>query len=282
MLCDPSDPDHLPGARVVAAWAGGSPDLPISIDRVGEVSRRFCEIAGISLCAAPGEVAERSDVLLVSSCDGRTHRALAEAVLPWRRPTFVDKPMATTFADAKAMAERFDAAGVPWMACSPKRFSEPVMELRRAIASGRRDDIRAVEVVGPMPLEPAMPGYFWYGIHGIDVLVSLLGPTCRSVRCIRHGNADVLLGDFAGRVGVYRGLRDLHKQFHLTLHTPAGTETFDLQAGRSNHFHLLHAVIHDLADSQSPVPPAEALAAIAIAEAGNQSLASGSAVTPAF
>ena len=34
MLNDPKHPDHIPGARVVAGFPGGSPDIPLSIDRV--------------------------------------------------------------------------------------------------------------------------------------------------------------------------------------------------------------------------------------------------------
>ena len=31
ILNDPSHPDHVPGARVIAAYKGGSPDVPASV-----------------------------------------------------------------------------------------------------------------------------------------------------------------------------------------------------------------------------------------------------------
>lgn len=272
MICDPGDPDYVTGATIAGAYAGGSADLPISIDRVAAATEAFTAAAGAPLFDSPAQVAEASDVVLITSCDGRAHRRHLEETLPYGRPTFVDKPMATTLADARAMAEQCAAMNVSLMACSPKRFCEAAMDLRRAFQAGEHDDVRVVEVVGPMPLEPAMPGYFWYGIHGIDVLVALLGPTCRGVRCVRDGSTDVMLCDFEGRRAIYRGLRGVHRRFHVTLHTKDGCETFDLQAGRSNHHHLLTAIVNELSRGRSPVPAEEAVAAIAIAEAANRSL----------
>src|SRR6202012_1673732 len=46
ILNDPSSPDHVPGARVVAAFKGGSPDIEESASRI----ERFTKELGRASC----------------------------------------------------------------------------------------------------------------------------------------------------------------------------------------------------------------------------------------
>jgi hypothetical protein len=43
ILNDPAAKNHVPGGRVVAAFKGGSPDIPSSIGRVGPYSKTLEE-----------------------------------------------------------------------------------------------------------------------------------------------------------------------------------------------------------------------------------------------
>src|SRR5580704_4713713 len=57
ILHNPSDPFHIPGARVVAAFPGGSPDMPISISRVGGFTTELRDMYGVRIMDAPEDVA---------------------------------------------------------------------------------------------------------------------------------------------------------------------------------------------------------------------------------
>ncbi|NEE02909.1 Gfo/Idh/MocA family protein [Phytoactinopolyspora halotolerans] len=75
------------------------------------------ELAGVVGGEESSEAARR----LLDSVDavvvnGRTrdHSAVIEAILSWRLPLFVEKPLAPSPAEARRLADRIDAAGVPF------------------------------------------------------------------------------------------------------------------------------------------------------------------------
>src|SRR5262249_29288697 len=100
LLHNPYNPHHIPGAKVVAAFPGGSPDMDISASRVGGFTTELREKYGVPIVASPEAVADVADVVFILSCDGRTHPGLFRSVAGRGRPVFIDKPLAISSADA--------------------------------------------------------------------------------------------------------------------------------------------------------------------------------------
>lgn len=65
-----------------------------------------------------------------------THRMLVELAAAHKLPVICQKPLAPTFADARAMVEACEAAGVPFMVHENFRFQSPIIAVRDVIDSG--------------------------------------------------------------------------------------------------------------------------------------------------
>jgi hypothetical protein len=60
---------------------------------------------------------------------------------------------------------------------------------------------------GPENLEPHHPDLFWYGIHAVEMLYTLLGPGCEQVTRVKTDSGDTVVGRWKdGRIGTMRGL----------------------------------------------------------------------------
>jgi predicted dehydrogenase len=97
-----NDPDREGVYRefeVVGAYAGGMPDNPASWDRVEKI-KQFVVEKGINVYPTIEQLLEHIDGALLESVDGRCHLEQAKPVIKAGKPLFIDKPAATTLADA--------------------------------------------------------------------------------------------------------------------------------------------------------------------------------------
>src|SRR5688500_15965080 len=92
-LNDPDNVEHVPGGRVAAGVPGGSTDFPLSWSRVQKFTAEVRDKFGVEIVDSPEAVAERADVLLVTTADGRLHRVLFDRLLKFNRPMFIEKPL---------------------------------------------------------------------------------------------------------------------------------------------------------------------------------------------
>src|SRR5690606_31590643 len=60
----------------------------------------------------------------------------------------------------------------------------------------------------PASLEKTHPDMYWYGIHGVEALFTVMGTGCREVYRVHTEGCDVITGVWEdGQVGVFRGQR---------------------------------------------------------------------------
>src|SRR5712691_10396604 len=177
LLNDPSSPDHIPGARIVAAYKGGSPDFAPSRDRIDGFARELQQKFGVEIVGTIAELCRRVDGVLLESVDGRTHLAQAREVIAARKPLFIDKPLATTLDEAREIARLAKHAGVAWLSTS---------SLRYGVAGLKTPDLSGADVWGPGPLgEHHQLALSWYAIHEAEMLYALLGTGCEEVTRIQ-------------------------------------------------------------------------------------------------
>jgi predicted dehydrogenase len=195
----------LSGVRVVAAFPGGSPDVEASSKRVAEFTRQLRDEYQVEIVGSIAELLPRVDAILLESVDGRPHLQQAMLVFAAKKPVFIDKPVAGSLADALRI---FELAGTSKTPC----FSSSSLRCYPDIASRRKDPklgtVLGCDVFAPCELEPHHPDLFWYGIHGVEALFTVMGPGCKSVSRVHTRDTELVTGVWNdGRIGTFRGLR---------------------------------------------------------------------------
>src|ERR1700761_2077705 len=120
-LNDPNTPNHVAGARVVAAYKGGSPDLEESRKRIDQYASELTGKWSVQFVNSIGDLCPLVDGLLLESVDGRPHLAQFREAVRCGKPVFIDKPLASTLADAFAIARLAHGLNGAWFSASAVR-----------------------------------------------------------------------------------------------------------------------------------------------------------------
>ena len=276
-LNKPSDAEHVPGARVTHGFAGVSKELELSTSRVEKFTNQLRDDFDVKILGQPEAVAEAVDLLFITAVDGRQHLDYVRKTIAHRRPTFIDKPMATSTADAREIFNLGEQHHVAIMSCSSLRYSDSLID---AINEDSKGAIVGCDVFGPMAIEPPLPGLYWYGIHSVEILNRVMGRGCKAVSATTTDNADVIAATWPdGRVASVRGLRKAHHHFGVTIHREKGFQFVDAHAGkRSWYGSMLEAIVRSLPNGKSDVDPADTMEIMRWIEAANESRTTGKQV----
>ncbi len=190
------------GAKVVAAYKGGSADVESSRTRVDKYAEDLKTKWGVEIVDDIPTLASKVDGILLLSVDGRVHLPQFKAALAAKKPVFIDKPLASTLADAREISRLAAEAKVPWFSASSLRYSE-------IVSSVEGPGILGAMTWGPGPFEEHHQlDLSWYAIHPIEILFTLMGPGCEEVTRVSGGDADEITCRWKdGRLGTVRALR---------------------------------------------------------------------------
>ena len=194
-LNDAANPEHVTGARVVAAYKGGSSDIEESASRVEKYAAELHDKWGVKIVEKIADLCPLVDGVLLESVDGRPHLAQFREAVQCGKPVFIDKPLAATLEDAKVIAQLAKERNVPWFSSSSLRYSD-IENMKSADAIGAM-------VWGPGPLEPHHQlDMTWYGIHAVEMLYVLFGNGCVEVSRMKSADEDVITGRWKdGKLG---------------------------------------------------------------------------------
>ncbi len=269
-LNDDKYADYIPGARVVAAFKGGSPDVESSRTRVDGFAKEISEKYGVEIVPDISTLLSKVDAVLIESVDGRAHLAQARAVIAAKKPFFVDKPLASTLADAKEIARLASAAGVPWFSTSSLRYAEFVPTMK---AGG---DIAGAIAWSPGPFEEHHKlDLTWYGIHGVETLYSLMGPGCEEVTRVATPDADEVTCRWKdGRIGSVRVMRP-KSGYGAVVFRKDGSAVTSPREAKVNYVALVKEIVKFFQTGKPPVAPEETLELMAFMDAAQRSKESG-------
>lgn len=264
---DPKVAEDLAPVKIVAAFPGGSRDNPSSWDRVPKYTEQIRGM-GVEIVPSIAELLKKVDVVFLESVDGRPHLEQARPVIAAGKPLFIDKPMAASLADVLEIFRLAKEAKVPCFSSSSLRFSPDTL----AVRNGKYGEIRRATAWGPYNKEPHHPDLFWYGIHGVEILYTVMGTGCQTVTRVAE---EKVVGQWAnGREGTYvsNKLRGGKASYGFDVE---GTEGKGVGGGYSSYRNLLVEIVKFFQTGKPPVAAEETIELIAFMEAADESKRQG-------
>lgn len=262
---EPSD-SQLKGMRVVAAYPGGSQDIASSRDRVAGFTADLQQL-DVEIVDSVEALLPKVDAVLLESVDGRKHLEQVLPIFKAGKPVFIDKPLAGELSDALAidlLAKKYDAR---WFSSSSLRFSPSIFRYRDDPKLFQQ--VRGASAWSPCSLEPNHGDFNWYGIHGVEILYTAMGPGCQTVTRIHTAGTDVAVGVWqGGRIGEFRGIRDGAAAYGLVVF---GEKQVEVAGKYEGYEPLLYQIAKFFAGGDVPVPTDETLEMMAFMQAADVS-----------
>lgn len=269
-LNDPNAPADVAGFRVVAAYPHGSRDIPSSLKMIPGFTEEM-KALGVEIVPSIEDLLKKTDAVLLETNDGRLHLEQALPVFKARKPMFIDKPIAASLSDTLAIFAAAKKYNTPVFSSSSLRY----MTNAQQIVHGKIGKVLGADAYCPATIEKTHPDLFWYGIHGIEALFTVMGTGCKSVTRLYTEGADMVVGLWEdNRIGTFRGIRTGAQDFGGTAFGEKGIA----QIGPWEGYRLLTVQIAEFfRTGKTPVSPEETLQIIAFMEAADKSKQQGGA-----
>lgn len=255
------------GYKVVAAYPQGSKDIESSTSRVPAYTEEVKK-QNVEIVSSISDLLKKVDVVLLETNDGRLHLEQAIQVLKAGKRVFIDKPVAASLADAIAIYEASKKYTIPLFSASSLRHINGIEKVDKSKVVG-------ADTFSPAVLEKTHPDFYWYGIHGVETLYTVMGTGCKQVVRVHTDGTDIIVGTWAdGRVGTVRGTRTGKHDYGGTVFTQTGNLVLGPYGGYEP---LLQDIITYYETGEVPVTPEETIEIFAFMEAADESKRRGGA-----
>jgi predicted dehydrogenase len=267
-----NNPDAGPefaGMRVVALFPSGSNDIPESVSHVPQYTEDMRK-AGVEIVDSIPALLDRVDAVLIESIDGRKHLEQARPVIAAGKPLFIDKPVAGSLADAMEIYRLAAEKNVPCFSSSSLRYSPGIAGMVNNDSVG---EILGCDAFSPCALESHHPDLFWYGVHGVEILFTIMGPGCETVSRTHTADTEYVVGVWKdGRIGTFRGMR---KGAHSYGAMVFGSKSIQRSGDFGGYEPLVVEIAKFLRAGKSPVSAETTLEMFAFMEAADESKRQG-------
>ena len=264
-LLNADDPaPELAGFRVVVACPRGSADIESSTSRIPMYTKQIQEL-GVTVVDSVEAVVKQCDFVLLETNDGRPHLQQVLTVFQAGKPVFIDKPIAASLADTIAIFQASEKYKVPVFSSSSLRFSKGA----QAIRNGSMGKVTGAATYSPCALEKTHPDLYWYGIHGVETLFTVMGAGCQSVTRISTSDTEIAVGLWKdGRIGSFRGSRGYSTGYGGTVFAEKGPQPI---GGYDGYQPLVVEIVKFFRSGKPPVSAEETTDIYAFMEAADES-----------
>lgn len=269
---DAASPDY-DGYKIVAAYPKGSLDIESSVKRIADYTDKVKQL-GVEIVDSIEALLKKVDVVLLETNDGRRHLEQAIPVLKAGKRVFIDKPITASLADAITIFELSKHYKTPTFSASSLRF----MSSAQDVVKGKIGKVVGADAYSPCVIEKTHPDFFWYGIHGVEILYTVMGTGCKDVTRVHDESTDIAIGRWAdGRVGTFRGTRTGKHSYGGTAFGENGNAVLGPIEGYEP---LLKEVVKFFNTGNIPVKPEDTLELLAFMEAADESKRRNGAAVP--
>jgi len=252
------------GFMVTHAYPQGSHDIESSVSRIPGYIEDIKKL-GVSVTDSIGELLDQVEVVLLETNDGRLHLEQAQQVFEAGKPVFIDKPIAASLQDTKAIFNEAKKHEIPVWSASSLRYGPATQE----VANGKIGRILGADTYSPAKLEKTHPDLFWYGIHGVESLYTVMGTGCKQVHRVFREEMELVTGEWEdGRIGTFRGLRTEKTGYGGVAF---GTEGIAPVGAYEGYEHLVWEILKFFKSGVVPVQPEETIELFAFMAAADES-----------
>ncbi len=129
LINNPKNTGPLAEIRIVAAYPGGSPDIPQSMALLKQEVEPVRAL-GVEMVDSIDALLKKVDVVLLLSIDGRKHLEQARPVFAAGKRVFIDKPVGGSLVDAIKIYDLAKKSGVPCFSSSGLRYGPRLAAMR--------------------------------------------------------------------------------------------------------------------------------------------------------
>ena len=163
----------IPAAKVTHVWTQDR-SISSSIAKSAQIEH---------ICESLEEMIGKVDAVLLTRDDPEHHVEMSKPFIEAGIPVFIDKPLASSFADLNYFSEQV-AAGKFIMSCSSQRYANEIKIVKQDLSS-----------IGEVQLVTAVGKKDWikYGVHLMEGIFSLLDdPAIVSVQHVGKKDRDIV------------------------------------------------------------------------------------------
>lgn len=255
----------MKGIRVTAAYPYGSRTIESSYSRIPGYIEEV-KALGVDIVDSIDALLNRVDGVLLETNDGKPHYEQALQVYKAGKPIFIDKPVGASLADVIKIYNAAQDYNVQVFSSSGLRFLKKAQAVRHESIIG---EVTGADAFSPSKYEPSHTDLFWYGIHGVEILYTLMGTGCKSVQRIITEETDMVIGKWGdGRIGTFRGDRYGRQNYGGTAFGSNGVVSVGPFAGYGP---LVEKIVEFFRTNNSPVSREETLELYTFMEAADVS-----------
>jgi|GEM_PF-1162904 len=222
-----------------------------------------------SVAKTPEAALQDVDLVMVESRYGEDHYPLAKLAIEAGIPTFIDKPITNSLQEAQSLADLAKTKQVPLFSCSPLRYAVEVLALQQHpdfSSTWRSGNIAGLAAYPPLG-ERANNIYF-YGVHMIELLVTIFGRGVVGLQYAKGKHTDVVIVQYEdARTVTINLLRDTKEIYHVACFVEQRTLLAEINAWGDFYIRTLEQILTFGETKRSPIPFTETLEIMRILDA---------------
>ena len=253
----------VPGFRVVAIW-GETKAFAEKTAESGKIPR---------IVRRPADMVGDIDAAIVDHRHAKYHLPAAEALLKAKLPMFIDKPFCYRLPQGKAFLARARRMKVPVTSFSTVPTSKCFAAFAKKVKKAGQP--LTASSFGPCDLKSPYGGIFFYGIHQVDMLMSLFGPKVRAVSVNRarpSGDAIATLFWADGMTASMHCVRGGSIGFQASVATGSGPLSARLVSDPNPYLAGIRIFTRMFKTRKEPIAHSRILAPVAVLEALEKSI----------
>ena len=231
----------------------------------------WCQKNNIPRAKSAAEVVEKSDAIIVLAPDNvEAHRELSKEALASKKPVLIDKALASSVDDARAIIAAAKESGTPIMSSSSLRFSVELEQLLNLVGEGPYEGI----------FSRGFGKWRGYAVHTVQPVLRLLGGRVRRVIDTGQGVNHMITVENDKGNRAYIDIRMCENQYEATpwqigiLHH-GNYEVITIKQFDEFYVNLMKNALKFFKSGQSPVPVEEMLDEVLLEVAADSSFNNG-------